>query len=239
VAEVIEAAPGLRREYPDAGFPRRQCRKRHRPTSHRTWFVKYRRLEGRLTNLAKLRLLIVGDFGYLPIKPDTSHLFFQLFSRRYEKDAMLITSDRNISACLGLLTAPLSGVGAKASWPLSGHRSSATWWSPPPSSIPGVPAKPASRDGCLLHHSHMGATRGDSYRLRAKRRSGLLQKRTAPQPADNDTACPRDSVLRVARGSIAGMSSPNRVTVWRCNVFLQAYYRWLSCGRKPEVWKFG
>ena len=39
----------------------------------------------------------------------------------------------------------------------------------------------------LLHHSHVITIRGDSYRLRAKRRSGLLQKTTAastePQPA--------------------------------------------------------
>ena len=33
----------------------------------------------------------------------------------------------------------------------------------------------------LLHHSHVLTIRGDSYRLRAKRRSGLLQK-TAPTP---------------------------------------------------------
>jgi DNA replication protein DnaC len=33
----------------------------------------------------------------------------------------------------------------------------------------------------LLHHSHVLTIRGDSYRLREKRRSGLLQK-TAPTP---------------------------------------------------------
>ena len=30
----------------------------------------------------------------------------------------------------------------------------------------------------LLHHSHVLTIRGDSYRLREKRRSGLLQKTT-------------------------------------------------------------
>ena len=34
----------------------------------------------------------------------------------------------------------------------------------------------------LVHHSHVITIRGDSYRLRAKRRSGLLQKATAPSP---------------------------------------------------------
>jgi DNA replication protein DnaC len=33
----------------------------------------------------------------------------------------------------------------------------------------------------LLHHSHVLTIRGDSYRLREKRRSGLLQK-LAPTP---------------------------------------------------------
>jgi hypothetical protein len=39
----------------------------------------------------------------------------------------------------------------------------------------------------LLHHSHVITIRGDSYRLRAKRRSGLLQKVTAPEPAGENT----------------------------------------------------
>jgi DNA replication protein DnaC len=80
-----------------------------------------RRLEERLTNLAKPRLLIVDELGYLPLEPDAAHLLFQLVSRRYEKGAMLITSNRTISACRGLLTAPLSGAGAKACWPLPGN----------------------------------------------------------------------------------------------------------------------
>jgi hypothetical protein len=34
----------------------------------------------------------------------------------------------------------------------------------------------------LLHHSHVVTIRRHSYRLRVKRRSGLLQKTTAPEP---------------------------------------------------------
>ena len=34
-----------------------------------------------------------------------------------------------------------------------------------------------------LHHSHVMTIRGDSYRLRAKRRGGHLQKTTATEPA--------------------------------------------------------
>ncbi len=34
----------------------------------------------------------------------------------------------------------------------------------------------------LLHHSHIVTIRGESYRLREKRRSGLLQKAAPAQP---------------------------------------------------------
>ena len=72
-----------------------------------------RRLEERLTNLAKPRLLIVDELGYLPLEPDAAHHLFQLVSRRYEKGAMLITSNRTISACRGLLTRPFQGAGQR------------------------------------------------------------------------------------------------------------------------------
>jgi hypothetical protein len=39
----------------------------------------------------------------------------------------------------------------------------------------------------LLHHSTVITIRGDSYRLREKRRSGLLQK-PGPAPQSNETA---------------------------------------------------
>src|ERR1051325_8786790 len=40
----------------------------------------------------------------------------------------------------------------------------------------------------LLHHSHVVTIRGDSYRLREKRRSGLLQKPTTPSQTSNASA---------------------------------------------------
>jgi len=47
--------------------------------------------------LSKPKLLIVDEFGYLPLEPDAAHLFFQLVSRRYEAGAMLITSNRSVA----------------------------------------------------------------------------------------------------------------------------------------------
>jgi DNA replication protein DnaC len=114
-----------------------------------------RRLDERLTNLAKPRLLIVDELGYLPLEPDAAHLFFQLVSRRYEKGAMLITSNRTI---------------------------------PEWGTVFGDAVVATAILDRLLHHSHVVTIRGDSYRLRAKRRSGLLQKPTPPQPTDTVTA---------------------------------------------------
>lgn len=54
------------------------------------------RLEERLTHYAKPKLLIIDEVGYLPFEPDAAHLFFQLVSRRYERGAMLVTSNRAV-----------------------------------------------------------------------------------------------------------------------------------------------
>lgn len=109
------------------------------------------RLEERLMHLSKPRLLIVDELGYLPFEPDAAHLFFQLVSRRYERGAMLITSNRSVGE-----------------------------WG----SVFGDPVVATAILDRLLHHSHVITIRGDSYRLREKRRSGLLQRPdAAPQPA--------------------------------------------------------
>jgi DNA replication protein DnaC len=106
------------------------------------------RLEERLTHYAKPKLLIVDELGYLPFEPNAAHLFFQLVSRRYERGAMLVTSNR-----------------AVGEW----------------GSVFGDAVVATAILDRLLHHSHVVTIRGDSYRLREKRRSGLLQK-TAPGP---------------------------------------------------------
>jgi len=108
------------------------------------------RLEERLAHFAKPKLLIVDELGYLPFEPDAAHLFFQLASRRYERGAMLVTSNR-----------------AVGEW----------------GTVFGDPVVATAILDRLLHHSHVITIRGDSYRLREKRRSGLLQKAAPPLPA--------------------------------------------------------
>jgi DNA replication protein DnaC len=100
------------------------------------------RLEERLTHYAKPKLLIVDELGYLPLEPDAAHLFFQLVCRRYERGAMLITSNR-----------------AVGKW----------------GTVFGDAVVATAILDRLLHHSHVVTIRGDSYRLREKRRSGLLK----------------------------------------------------------------
>lgn len=105
------------------------------------------RLAERLAHYAKPKLLIIDELGCLPFEPNAAHRFFQLVSRRYERGAMLVTSNR-----------------AVGEW----------------GTVFGDPVVATAILDRLLHHSHVVTIRGDSYRLREKRRSGLLQK---PTPA--------------------------------------------------------
>jgi DNA replication protein DnaC len=109
------------------------------------------RLEEKLLQLSKPKLLIIDELGYLPLAPAGAHLFFQLVSRRYERGSIMITSNR-----------PVGEWGQ-----VFGDAVAAT----------------AILDR-LLHHSQVVTIRGDSYRLRDKHRSGLLQKVTAATPEE-------------------------------------------------------
>jgi len=100
-------------------------------------------LDRQLTQLARPKLLIIDELGYLPFEANAAHLFFQLVSRRYEKGAILITSNRSVGEWGGVF---------------------------------GDPVVATAILDRLLHHSAVITIRGDSYRLREKRRSGLLQK---------------------------------------------------------------
>ena len=100
-------------------------------------------LDKQLTQLARPKLLIIDELGYLPFETDAAHLFFQLVSRRYEKGSVLITSNRSVGEWGGVF---------------------------------GDPVVATAILDRLLHHANVITIRGDSYRLREKRRSGLLQK---------------------------------------------------------------
>jgi len=103
------------------------------------------RLEDKLLQFTKPKLLIVDELGYLPLEPDAAHLMFQLVSRRYERGSILVTSNLTTSE-----------------------------WG----TVFGDPVVATAILDRLLHHSHVVTIRGDSYRLREKRKSGLLKRVT-------------------------------------------------------------
>ena len=99
-----------------------------------------------VAQLAKPKLLIIDELGYLPFEPNAAHLFFQLVSRRYERGSVMITSNRPVGE-----------------------------WG----TVFGDPVVATAILDRLLHHSHVITIRGDSYRLKEKRRAGLVQKQAA------------------------------------------------------------
>ena len=53
--------------------------------------------EGYRTYFTQAMPLIIDEVGYIPIDRHGAHLFFQLVSRRYEKGALILTSNRSFS----------------------------------------------------------------------------------------------------------------------------------------------
>jgi DNA replication protein DnaC len=54
-------------------------------------------LRERLRFLCRPQLLIVDEIGYLPVIPGSGNLFFQLVNARYERGAMILTSNRGFA----------------------------------------------------------------------------------------------------------------------------------------------
>ena len=55
------------------------------------------RLEQRLKQFCKYRLLIIDELGYLPVDRDGANLFFQLIAKRYEETSTIITTNQPFS----------------------------------------------------------------------------------------------------------------------------------------------
>jgi DNA replication protein DnaC len=53
------------------------------------------RLEERLKHYSLPKLLLIDEIGYIPIDQHGAHLFFQLISRRYERGAIVLTSNQS------------------------------------------------------------------------------------------------------------------------------------------------
>ncbi len=103
------------------------------------------KLDEKLVQFSKPKLLIIDELGYLPFDPKAAHLFFQLISKRYEKGSILITSNRSVGE-----------------------------WG----EVFGDPVVATAILDRLLHHSHIVTIRGESYRLKEKRKAGVLKNST-------------------------------------------------------------
>ncbi len=55
------------------------------------------RLDEKLKTLAKYKLLIIDEVGYLPIDIEAANMLFQLINKRYEKNSTIITTNKNFS----------------------------------------------------------------------------------------------------------------------------------------------
>jgi DNA replication protein DnaC len=98
-------------------------------------------LAERLAFYAKPKLLVVDELGYLPFEKRSAHLFFQLIARRYEKGAMIITTNQVV-----------------------------TQWG----TVFGDEVLAAAILDRLLHHSFTLMIQGERFRLKQKRKTGLL-----------------------------------------------------------------
>lgn len=96
-------------------------------------------------NVSAPRLLIIDEIGYLPMERDQANLFFQVVAKRYEKAALLMTSNLPFGQ-----------------------------WDQAFANDTTLTAAMLDR---LLHHAHVIHIKGESFRLKDKRKAGIIQAR--------------------------------------------------------------
>ena len=99
-------------------------------------------MAARLTALCKPKLLIIDEMGYVPFDRPAAHFLFQLVSRRYERGAIILTSNKSYGEWGDIFADQV------------------------------LAAAILDR---LLHHSVTVNIRGESYRLKDKRKAGVFQ----------------------------------------------------------------
>lgn len=111
------------------------------------------RLERQLQQFVYPKVLVLDEVGYLPMTREEASLFFRLISRRYEKAATILTSNKSFG----------------------------DW-----GEIFGDPVLATAILDRLLHHSTTVNIKGESYRLKEKRRAGLLGKTKSKKEENTD-----------------------------------------------------
>jgi len=95
------------------------------------------------------RLLVIDEIGYLPFGREEASLFFQVVAKRYEKGAMILTSNLPFSQ-----------------------------WA---EAFAGDATLTAAMLDRLLHHAHILTLSGESYRLKDKKKAGVIRKNPKPE----------------------------------------------------------
>jgi DNA replication protein DnaC len=88
------------------------------------------------------KLLIIDEIGYLPMSREQANLFFQVVAQRYERGAMILTSNLTFG-----------------SWDTA---------------FAGDTVLTAAMLDRILHHSTIVSISGESFRLKDKRKAGVL-----------------------------------------------------------------
>ncbi len=110
-------------------------------------------MEARPKVILPYKLLIVDEFGYLPLKQEQANPLFQVIAKRYEKDSIILTSNL----------------------PFGQWHNNLAQDSAPTAAI-------LDR---LLHHSTILNIKGDSFRLRNKKKAGLVSIEVINKQEDN------------------------------------------------------
>jgi len=113
------------------------------------------RLDKQLQQLSYPKVLVLDEIGYLPLSREDASLFFQLVAKRYEKAAIVLTSNKSF-----------------LDW----------------GEVFGDPVLATAILDRLLHHATTINIKGESYRLKEKRRAGLLDKKSKAQPEEEKAA---------------------------------------------------
>ena len=101
-------------------------------------------LRERIRFLCRPQLLVVDEIGYLPVITGGGNLFFQLVNARYERGAMILTSNRGFAEWGEVFGDPSSPQPARPPAPPRHRRPHRGRQLPPP-----PPCRPAARN---LHH---------------------------------------------------------------------------------------